>query len=80
MQCLKLKNIIAWIVLQKALNGDGINWGFVKVIKEYSGTEAGNLAHFYAGDCYLRTGDFNNAVKHLKEFCYSCKTSAGKSL
>ena len=54
--------------LQKALNGDGIHWGFVKVIKEYSGTDAGNLARFYAGDCYLRTGDFNNAVKQLKEF------------
>jgi TolA-binding protein len=59
--------------LQKALNGDGINWGFVRVIKEYGGTDAGNLAHFYAGDCYLRTGDFNNAVKHLKEFSTSEK-------
>ena len=59
--------------LQKALNGDGIHWGFVKVIKEYSGTDAGNLARFYAGDCYLRTGDFNNAVKQLKEFSTSEK-------
>src|SRR6185436_17748757 len=40
--------------LQKALNGDGINWGFLKVIKEYGGTKTGNLAHLYAGDCYLR--------------------------
>ena len=59
--------------LQKALNGDGIHWGFVKVIREYGGTEAGNLAHFYAGDCYLRTGDFNNAVKQLKDFSTSEK-------
>src|SRR5688500_14458972 len=59
--------------LQKALNGDGINPGFLKVIKDYGGTDAGNLARFYAGDCYLRTGDFNNAVKQLKEFSTSEK-------
>src|SRR5688572_25422353 len=57
--------------LQKALNGDGINWGFLRVIKEYGGTETGNLAHFYAGSSYLRLGDFNNAVKHLKDFSTS---------
>ena len=59
--------------LHKALNSDGINAGFLKVIKEYGGTDAGNLARFYAGDCYLRTGDFNNAVKQLKEFSTSSK-------
>lgn len=59
--------------LQKALNGDGINKGFVAVIKDYGGTPAGNLARFYAGDCYLRTGDFNNAVKYLKDFSTSAK-------
>ena len=59
--------------LQKALNGDGINWGFVRVIKEYGGTDAGKLARLYAGDCYLRTGDFNNAVKQLKEYSSSDK-------
>jgi tetratricopeptide (TPR) repeat protein len=57
--------------LQKALNGDGLNIGFVKVIDKYGGTKVGNLARFYAGDCYLRTGDFNNAVKQLKEFSTS---------
>ena len=59
--------------LQRALNGDGINWGFVRVIKEYGGTDAGNLARLYAGDCYLRTGDFSNAVKQLKEYSTSDK-------
>jgi hypothetical protein len=54
--------------LQKALNGDGLNLGFIKVIDKFSGTKLGNLARFYAGDCYLRTGDFNNAVKQLEDF------------
>ena len=59
--------------LSKALNGDGINKGFIAVIKDYGGTEAGNLAKFYAGDCSLRTGDFNNAVKYLNDFSTSAK-------
>lgn len=51
-----------------ALNGDNINAGFSKIISKYSGTKAANLAKFYAGSCYLKLGDFNNAVKYLKDF------------
>jgi TolA-binding protein len=51
-----------------ALNGDNANPGFLKVISRYSGTKAANLANFYAGSCYLKLGDFNNAVKYLREF------------
>jgi len=51
-----------------ALNGDNINAGFLKIISRYGGTKAANLASFYAGSCYLKMGDFNNAVKYLKDF------------
>ncbi len=51
-----------------ALNGDGNNLGFLKIIDKYSGTPAANLSHYYAGVCYLKIGDFKNAEKHLKEF------------
>jgi tetratricopeptide (TPR) repeat protein len=54
--------------LDLALNGDGANAGFLKIMKNYSGTDAGNLAHFYAGAIYLRKDDFKNAIKHLKDF------------
>lgn len=54
--------------LAVALNGDGQNKGFLNVIKNFDGTKAANLAHFYAGVIYLKTHDFNNAVKHLKDF------------
>ena len=47
-----------------ALNGDAVNAGFVKIISRYKGTKAADLAGFYAGACYLKLGDFNNAVKH----------------
>jgi predicted negative regulator of RcsB-dependent stress response len=54
-----------------ALNGDNINAGFLKIISRYGGTKAANLAAFYAGACYLKLGDFNNAVKNLKDFSTS---------
>src|SRR5579872_1834608 len=54
-----------------ALNGDNINAGFLKIMSRYSGTKAANLAAFYAGSCYLKLGDFNNAVKNLKAFSTS---------
>jgi predicted negative regulator of RcsB-dependent stress response len=56
-----------------ALSGDNINAGFLKIISKYSGTKAANLASFYAGSCYLKIGDFNNAVKYLKDFSTSDK-------
>ena len=51
-----------------ALNGDGNNAGFLDVINEYGSTKTGNLAKYYAGICYLNTGDFNNAIKYLGEY------------
>jgi TolA-binding protein len=51
-----------------ALNGDNINAGFLKIISKYGGTKAADLAGFYAGSCYLKMGDYNNAVKYLKDF------------
>ncbi len=51
-----------------ALMGDNINAGFLKIISRFGGTKAGNLAEFYAGSCYLKLGDFNNAVKYLEDF------------
>lgn len=54
--------------LQKALNGDAMNPGFLKVADKYGSTKAGNLAHYYAGAIYLQLGDAAKATTHLKEF------------
>lgn len=51
-----------------ALNGDGANAGFLKIIKNYAGTDAANLAYYYAGAIYLRQDDFANAIKYLEQF------------
>lgn len=59
--------------LKLALNGDKTNKGFLSVINNYGSTKAGNLAKYYAGCCYLRTGDFNSAIKYLSDFSTSDK-------
>ncbi len=55
------------------LNGDGVNRGFLYVIKNYGGTKSGELANFYAGNIYLKNNDYNNAVKYLKDFSTDSK-------
>src|ERR1700744_2787371 len=72
-RCSGQKNTTGWIPPGRAPNGDAINAGFLKVIARYSGTKAADLASFYAGSCYLKLGDFNNAVKYLKDFSTSVK-------
>jgi len=59
--------------LKAALNGEGTARGFLYIINNYGGTKSGNLAKYYAGVCYLRLGDFNNAVKYLKDFSTDAK-------
>lgn len=54
--------------LNKALNGDGQYDGLLSIADEYSGTDAGNLANFYAGVALLKTGKFVEAQNHLEEF------------
>lgn len=42
--------------LDKALNGDGVNLGFLQIIDQFGGTPSGNLANFYVGSIYLQKG------------------------
>ncbi|MCC9165335.1 tetratricopeptide repeat protein [Pontibacter harenae] len=54
--------------LDKALNGDGQYDGLLSIADEYSGTDAGNLANFYAGVALLKQGQFAEAYNHLEDF------------
>ncbi|MBI4945450.1 MAG: tetratricopeptide repeat protein [Bacteroidetes bacterium] len=54
--------------LDKAINGDGQFFGFKDIIENYGLTSSGNLAHMYLGLCYLHKGQFEDAVKELKEY------------
>ena len=51
-----------------ALNGDGINKGFLTIIENYPRTDAANLSHFYTGSIYLSQKKFEEALTHLEEF------------
>jgi len=54
--------------LDKALKGDGQSAGFEKIASQYKGTDAGELANYYAGVIALKQGDNNKAIKYLKDF------------
>lgn len=51
-----------------ALNGAEGKYGFLKIAEEYSGTDAGNLANYYAGVALLHTGKYDQAIEHLEKF------------
>lgn len=57
----------------EALNGDGNNAGFLEIIERYGSTPQGNIARHYAGVCYFKLGDNDNAIKYLTAY----KTSKG---
>jgi tetratricopeptide (TPR) repeat protein len=54
--------------IQKALNGDGNNYGFLDIIDNYGMTKTASLANFYAGACYMKLGEFQNAIDYLSDF------------
>jgi tetratricopeptide (TPR) repeat protein len=53
---------------EQYFENDGDALGFIDIIDEYSMTNTANLAEYYAGICYLRLGEYENAIEHLKKF------------
>lgn len=51
-----------------ALEGGPSSLGFLSVIEDYGSTASANIACHYAGVCYLKLGDFDNALKYLKMY------------
>lgn len=51
-----------------SLNGSEGKFGFLKIADEYSGTDAGNLANYYAGMAYLNIGKYTEAIDFLNKF------------
>jgi tetratricopeptide (TPR) repeat protein len=51
-----------------ALKGSEGKFGFLAIAEEYSGTDAGNMAHYYAGISLLNTGKYSEAIAQLEQF------------
>lgn len=54
--------------LDKALNGDGNNLGFLEILEDYSMTDAANLSNYYVGAIYLKKSEYISAVDYLEKF------------
>jgi tetratricopeptide (TPR) repeat protein len=66
--------------LRLALNGDGNYLGFLDIAKEYKMTNAGNLARYCAGICYLHLGEFQDAIDYLGNYKKKDKVIASLAL
>ena len=51
-----------------ALNGRAGKYGFVDIADKYSGTDAGNLANYYAGMSYLSINKYQEAINYLDKY------------
>lgn len=51
-----------------ALKGVPPNLGFLDIIDQYGPTRSANLANYYSGVSYLHLGEYENAIKYLKNF------------
>lgn len=51
-----------------ALKGAEGKFGFIDIASKYEGTDAGNLANYYAGMAYLNTGKYDEAISYLEKF------------
>lgn len=66
----KAQQYFAMDSFKVALNGNGSAdmMGFREVSEEYGMTPSGKLATAYAGICYYKLGDYQNAVKFLSQY------------
>jgi len=51
-----------------SLKGGEGKYGFLDIIKNYSGTDAANISVYSAGMAYFNLNDFQNSIEYLKNF------------
>ncbi len=55
-------------LLTLSLEGADGKYGFLDIADSYSGTNAGNLANYYAGISYLQMKQYDKAIEYLSKF------------
>ena len=55
-------------LLTLGLEGADGKYGFIDIADSYSGTNAGNLANYYAGISYLEMKQYDKAIEYLENF------------
>lgn len=55
-------------LLNLGLEGADGKYGFLDIADGYSGTDAGNLANYYAGVSYLQMKEYDKAIEYLSKF------------
>ncbi len=53
---------------QLALDGDGGNAGFLEIVDRFGSTPQGNMARHYAGVCYMKLGNAEEAMAMLEKY------------
>jgi tetratricopeptide (TPR) repeat protein len=55
---------------QRALNGDDADFtlGMIQIADNFSGTDAGNLATYYASVSYFKLGQYEDALAYIKNY------------
>lgn len=51
-----------------AINGDGQFMGFQEIIDNYGSSSSANRAHYYLGMCYMKKGEWDNAIEFLSGY------------
>ncbi len=54
--------------IDKAMNGDGQFPGFIEIIDSYGSSNSANLAHYYLGMCYMKKGEWEQAIEYLEKY------------
>jgi len=53
---------------QAAIDGDASFMGLIEIAESYGGTDAGNLARYYAADALFRTGDHERSLEWFQAY------------